>query len=177
MNHTLIIMAGPSGVGKSVMANVIADSHDDCVIISRDKIRFSLLQEGEDYFAHEDDVVRNYYDALNSMLQTHEYVIADATHATKKARRQLFANVNTKNVRVVGVWIEVPLEVALKQNAARSGRARVDDEVVKRMYRYKVSPQKEEGFNEVIFISGHTDQAASDSAPFVSNIFDKLQAI
>ena len=177
MNHTLIVMCGPAGIGKSTMAKRIQDTHEDCVIVSRDQIRFALLQPGEDYFAHEDEVTEKFYEALNTMLAAHKFVIADATHISKKARRQLFAHVDTNNVRIVGIWIEAPFEVAIKQNAARTGRSRVPEDVIKRMYRYKVSPSKEEGFDEVIYISAHTGQAAGDTTPFVSDIFSKLESI
>lgn len=177
MNHTLIVMCGPAGVGKSYMAKRIEETHDDCVIVSRDQIRFAMLQPGEDYFAHEDEVVDNFYQAISSMLETHEYVIADATHNSRKARRELFSHIRLNGARVVGVWIEVPLEVALKQNKMRTGRAQVPEDAIKRMYRYKVSPSKEEGFDEIIFVSGHADYAASDTAPFVSDIFSKLESI
>ncbi len=177
MNHTLIVMCGPAGIGKSTMAKRIQDTHEDCAIVSRDQIRFGLLQPGEDYFSHEDEVTEKFYDALNIMLKVHKFVIADATHISKKARRQLFSHVRTSGIRVVGVWIEAPIDVALKQNAARAGRSRVPDDVIKRMYRYKVSPSKDEGFDEIVYISAHTGRAASNHAPFVSDIFSKLANI
>ena len=56
----LYLLCGPSGSGKSTFAK-LEDSKrklvgENCLIISRDIIRFSLLKDGEDYFAHEKEV-------------------------------------------------------------------------------------------------------------------------
>ena len=85
MKTKLIIFMGPSGSGKSYLAKHIQETHDDCIIVSRDAIRFALLKDGEDYFAHEDEVVRRYYDNINRAIGVHKYVIADATHLTVPA--------------------------------------------------------------------------------------------
>lgn len=177
MKPTLIIMMGPSGAGKSYWAKQIADTHEDAVIISRDKIRFALLHPEDDYFAVEPAVLRQYYHNINFALQNHKYVIADATHISKRSRKQLFENVKTNTLRVVGIWVEVPLNIALKQNAARTGRARVPEEVIQRMYRYKLTPQNDEPFNEVIYISPHEDIALGKANTGITSINQKLREI
>ena len=53
MKHTLIVLMGVSAAGKTTLAKYIKDNHEDCVIISRDSIRFAMLQEGDDYFKYE----------------------------------------------------------------------------------------------------------------------------
>ena len=50
----LYLLAGVPGSGKSTWLKQHAP--DNSIIISRDQIRFSLLQDGEDYFAHESEV-------------------------------------------------------------------------------------------------------------------------
>lgn len=177
MNHTLIVMCGPAGVGKSTLAKKIEESHEDCVTVSRDAIRFAMLKPEDDYFAHEDEVTMKFYKAVENMLKTHEYVIADATHISKKSRAKLLKALHLSSARKVAVWIEVPLDVALKQNTLRTGRACVPEDAIKRMYRYKVSPSKDEGFDEVIYVSPHIGEAAGDTPPFVSDIFSKLESI
>ena len=42
----LIVMIGVSGSGKSYLAKHIQETHDDCIIVSRDAIRFGLLKGG-----------------------------------------------------------------------------------------------------------------------------------
>lgn len=177
MKTKLIVFMGPSGCGKSYLAKHIQETHDDCIIVSRDAIRFALLKDGEDYFAHEKEVVRRYYDNINRAIGVHKYVIADATHLTVPARRKFFNNVRTKDACTLGIWIDTPLEVALKQNAQRSGRARVDEQVIKDMYKRRVSPRTSEDFDEMMFISMDVDMAISSHSVKIGSIFDKLKEI
>ena len=62
------IMSGVPGCGKSTWARKFASENDNVVHISRDEIRFSLLKDGEDYFAHEDDVITIFYAKINEAL-------------------------------------------------------------------------------------------------------------
>lgn len=136
------------------LAKYIKDTHEDCVIISRDSIRFAMLQEDDDYFKYEKQVEKNYYEAISRATRTNKYVIADATHITLKSRNKLFANIDIpSDTRIIGIYIETSLSTAIKQNNARTGRARVPEDVIKRMFRQKVSPREDEPFDEVIFIS------------------------
>ena len=52
----LYISCGVPGSGKSTFLNKTKGEEE--VVISRDEIRFSLLKEGEAYFAHEEEVFR-----------------------------------------------------------------------------------------------------------------------
>ena len=64
----LILMMGPPASGKSTITNLIAENHNKICIVSRDAIRFSLLRDGEDYFAHEDEVIETFYSRINEAL-------------------------------------------------------------------------------------------------------------
>lgn len=179
MNYksTLIVMCGPSSCGKSTLAKWIADSHEDCIIVSRDRIRFALLDDDDDYFAKEDKVVRQFYYNINMGLQNHKYVIADATHITRPSRNKLFGNLSLKNVRVVGVWVEVPMHVAIKQNKQRVGRAKVDENVIRRMFKIKLTPQNDERFDEVIYVNPHEDLALGNINTGLCGIRERLENI
>ena len=112
------------------------------------------------------------------MLLVHRYVIADATHLTTKSRNKFFSNVNLPSKsEVIGVWIEVDESTAQKQNEARSGLRRVPSEVISRMYKYKASPTQDEPFDNIIYISAHTDQAISTFNPTIGKIIDRLSEI
>lgn len=174
---TLIVMMSPSGSGKSTLAAHIEKTHEDCIVVSRDRIRFAMLKDEDDYFKYEKEVEKAYYDAVTRALAVHKYVIADATQLTFKARNKLFKNVKRPaGTKVVGIWLEVPQEVAKKQNRNRSGRAFVPEDVIANQYRYKVSPTADEPFDDIIYVSGHTNQAVSRKGD-IKNIFDKLAEI
>ena len=50
----IYILMGTPAAGKSTFLKKIKNG----LIVSRDAIRFSLLKEGEDYFAHETETLR-----------------------------------------------------------------------------------------------------------------------
>ena len=66
----LYLMCGIPGSGKSHWAKGVKDA----VIVSRDAIRFNLLKDGEDYFAHEDEVVETFIYDLNGVLLANGHV-------------------------------------------------------------------------------------------------------
>lgn len=162
---------------NTFLAEEIKKSHEDTIIVSRDKIRFALLQPEDDYFAVEPAVIRQYYYNINFALQSHAYVIADATHLSKGSRKQFFRNVKTDNVRVVGIWVEVPLDVALKQNGQRTGRACVPEEVIKQMYKSKLTPRDNEPFDEIIYVNPHEDMALGRVSTGITSVKEKLHLI
>lgn len=152
----LILMMGPPASGKSTITNLIAENHNKVCIVSRDAIRFSLLRDGEDYFVHEDEVIDTFFSRINEALQSSNYdiVIADQTNVTLRARAEFWANVSIpSNVEVVGIWVEIPKEVAISRNKRRTGRAHVPDNVIKNMYAHSRKPTKKlDKFDRVITI-------------------------
>ena len=178
MKNTLLVMMAPSAVGKSTLAKQFAKDHEDTMIVSRDAIRFALLKPGDEYFKYEKEVTRRFYEQITEALKIHKYVIADATHITVGSRRKLFHNIFVpKDTKIVGLWIETPLPVALKQKEARTGLARVPEDVIRRMYKSKVSPREWEPFDEVLFISRDVDMAIGKNSINITNVLDKLKEL
>ena len=145
----VFVMCGPAGSGKSTwLIKQMKPKTDIC--ISRDNIRFGLLKEGEDYFAHENDVKEIFYNSIanNTSASYWENIYIDATHLNPKARRATMWNIS-KYCSVVAVSFEVPAKVAIERNKKRSGLARVPDNVIWNMKsRYKI-PSLDEGFDEI----------------------------
>ena len=151
----LIMMVGIPGSGKSTWINENKDKYD--AVISRDRIRFSLLKEGEDYFAREDDVFKLFIWEINMSLFNRRNggtVFADATHLNKKARAKVL-NAITKHIQpdeIECVWLDTELDTAIERNEQREGRARVPRGVIRRMYFSMEEPRLEEGFNKITII-------------------------
>ena len=84
----LYILCGPSACGKSTWRDAFIAEHSDQDIryVSRDEIRFSMLEEGEDYFAHEKEVFKKFVSTLAQTLVDGFDVIADATHLNEFSR-------------------------------------------------------------------------------------------
>ena len=140
----LIIMCGLAGCGKSTFVKKHMDSDLD-IYVSRDDIRFSLLKEGDDYFAMEDEVWIQYIAAINAGLRKGRTVWADATHLNKKARLKLLHALYPTPTEIEVIYIKVPLEIALDQNKRREGRAKVPEDAIYRMWNSIEEPEFHEG--------------------------------
>lgn len=146
----LILMMGVAGAGKSTW---IKQNYPDVVPVSRDAIRFEILDEkGGEYFDHEDEVFNSFIRQIIGSLAVDEVTIADATHLNRKARLKVLSRVRKYADEVEVIWIRVPLEIALKQNAMRTGRSRVPNDVIKNMYRSIQRPEDNEGINKLTIV-------------------------
>lgn len=174
---TLIVMCGAPASGKTYLAKRFAKTHKNCKIVSRDEIRFSMIKDSDDYFKYEPEVLKRFYGDINAALMVHEYVIADATHLTKKSRNALFRHLNLKNVRVVGFWIESNLNTCLERNEKRKGRKKVPEDVIKDAFRRKVSPQENEPFDDVYFFANNQDCAIGTADPEILSTEETLLKI
>lgn len=149
----LNIMVGVPGSGKSTWCKNHIQLGD--AYISRDKIRFSYLQDGEDYFSKENMVFNEFIRQINLALKNGKTVYADATHLNKTSRDKLknrLSNIDEVNAIV----IDVSLETALQRNANRQGRAFVPEAVIKNMFETTYTiPTKEEGFDNIIYVDNN----------------------
>lgn len=144
MKRTLYLLSGLPGSGKSTWAvkQVEASEPGTAKWISRDATRFLLLDENDNYFAHEDKVFKIFIMLINDAIQdsTIQTIIADATHLNDRSREKTLSQLNfLSSLEVVNVIFDVPFEVCLERNAQRTGRAFVPEKVIKRMnYGFKM---------------------------------------
>jgi predicted kinase len=160
--NPLIIMVGAPASGKSTYAKKIKEESDKPInIISRDKIRFSLLQENDKYFAKEDEVYDIFIDEIARSLHDGITTIADATHLTKGSRVKLLASLSyvltedyddkLMNYSIVACVMDTPYLVCKERNDQRKGRLRVPDTVLNNMCADMTIPnfRKEPLFDEI----------------------------
>lgn len=117
--------------------------------ISRDKIRFSLVSEDEDYFSKEDKVFDTFVSEINDAIYDKdiENIFVDATHINEKSRNKLLTRLAVAYVDIIPVNFNVSLETCLAQNEKRRGtRAYVPKKVIKRMYYNYCAPTMNELF-------------------------------
>ena len=153
----LFLMCGIPGAGKSTFLK----SHikkKNTAIISRDLIRFSIVKPDEEYFSHEDEVVKIFWEQINKALTEGKDVFVDQTSLTPKSRKWLLQHVaGYKHANVV--WIDEDLETCLERNNKRRGtRAYVPEDTIRRMYDQFVEPSLDEGFTCIFRYNSKQDQ-------------------
>ena len=155
----IFLLCGPPGSGKSTWAaKRAAPGHS--AIISRDRIRFEKLKDGEDYFAHEDEVLEEFYEQINAAIKAPwvDEVYIDATHLTEKARNATMEKICIPilDSQVIVVYFNIPLEICLERNEGRTGRAYVPPTAIKRMTKSFKFPTFDEKYHydEILIYGG-----------------------
>lgn len=151
----LFLLSGPAGCGKSTWVERQLWQGGG-VWISRDNIRFGMLQEGEDYFSHEEEVfdmfIRLIQDEIDNVESSID-IYADATHLNKTSRDRVLKRLNLDLLDEVNcVFFDVPAEVAIERNENRTGLAHVPRSVIRRMWHQHTKPGADEQFTHIITI-------------------------
>ena len=137
----LYIMCGPPGSGKTWFAkNTLL--HSGVAYISRDDIRFALVEENKPYFSQEKMVFNIFIQHIKTALSNNTYhsIIADATHLNEASRKKLLKALNfsfkktERNICIIPVYFTISLKKCQEYNSLRSGRARVPKKVVETMF-------------------------------------------
>lgn len=142
---TVWILSGAPGSGKSTWA---AENHEPAsAIISRDKIRFSLLGQEDEYFNCEHEVWRRYVQQAQEALcdDSIKNVYLDATHLNEASRNKILNALGSDvDFDIIVIYFDICFAVCWERNAQRDGRAFVSKSVVRRMINQFVTPT----FNE-----------------------------
>ena len=156
MKSNLVVMVGPPGCGKStfIKNQPLKGNH-----ISRDKIRFSLLEDGETYFGKEDLVFKEYVKQIQESLDAGCRTYADATHLNEKSRNKVLNSLGNlvKNININVIYFDICAAVCCQRNALRSGRAEVpENTIINMMYRFQAPTFNEKyKYNEIWRIDAH----------------------
>lgn len=142
----LYILCGPAGCGKSTWARnfIFAQDHkgNDVRYVSRDDLRFSMLKDDEDYFAHENATFRKFIGTITETLIDGFDVIADATHLNMYARKKLTDAIDKRysEYDIIYVWFLADADTCVAQNRNRTGRRFVPEHVIRDMCRKFEAP-------------------------------------
>lgn len=141
----LVLMMGIPGSGKSTYLKAVVSSTMGEVAISRDKIRFSMINEKENYFSKENEVFDEYIKQIQLALDNPKInrVYADATQLTEKSRCKVLDKLNLNEVNIKVCWKNPPLELALERNKQRTPIEVVPENAIRKMYRSIQDPRKD----------------------------------
>lgn len=156
----LIIISGVPGSGKSTFIKEHFTT-DNAIIISRDEIRFGMLEDGEDYFAHEDEVWNEYVAQIKEAIKFGDKdIVLDATHLNESSRSKILLALGklTANVEVISLYVECSLETCLDRNEQREGRRFVPRGQIRRMFFCATKPKLEEGFSKLYIYNSETNK-------------------
>ena len=147
--YNLYIMVGLPGSGKTTIAKKLIKILENTTIVSRDEIRFNLLQENDSYFKYEKKVFNIFIDEINEKLKKGN-VIADATHISMSARHKLISKISTDYNKIIAIVINSNTYICIERNNQRIGRAKVPEQVIWNMLKNAQFPNtEEENINEV----------------------------
>ena len=133
----LYIMVGIPGCGKSYIAQHFMMVDSSWAYVSRDDIRFSMLQSGDKYFAQEKNVYKKYIEAIYENLNKEGItnVIADATHINSVSRDRLIhtltnKGVNFENINIIPVVVGNDINTTIANNNSREGIKKVPEGII-----------------------------------------------
>lgn len=149
----LWLLCGIPGSGKSTWcAKAIKKS--GAVRVSRDVVRFAMLEDNEDYFAHEDDVFKEFVRLINENIWDNDVtdIFVDATHLNERSRNKLLHNINLTGVTLNAINFIIDFELACERNDLREGRSRVPQGAMQSMFNaYRPARKGEKyDYNKVI---------------------------
>ena len=148
--NTLYIMVGIQGSGKSTYAKELAKK-ENCVIHSTDAIRWELF--GNQLNVPNDKLVfRTVRERMKKDLEEGKNVICDACNVTKRRRSSFLNEVRKLKCRKIAVVIDTDIEKCFERNSKRDDSCRIPENAIKITNERFEKPEKNEGFDEIIFI-------------------------
>lgn len=143
----MYMMIGVPGVGKSYY--IEQHRNPGTLVISRDKIRFNMLKDKDEYFSKEKEVYDEFIRQINAAIERGETFYVDQTSLNRGSRKKLFDNLKNKPDKVIAIYLKSSLDKILKQNSLRTGRALVPEDAVINMFNSIEEPKLEEEFDEI----------------------------
>lgn len=141
-NGKLYISCGVPGSGKTTFLKSIAKENEK--VVSRDDVRFLLLQPGEEYFSHEKEAFEEFIKIITFYINSGTNVYADATHLNKASRNKLIYNlkkIGCNPSSIEAIYFDIPLKTCLERNELRKGsKTYVPRGVIRRMFEQATWP-------------------------------------
>lgn len=144
----MYVVIGAPGCGKSTyIQNHLKENE---LVISRDKIRFGMLNDNDEYFSKEKEVYNEFIKQIDAAIAANATFYVDQTSLNAAARNKLFSRLKKRPDKIIGIYFTTSLDTILQRNAQRTGRALVPEDAVINMFNSLTKPTLEEGFDEIL---------------------------
>lgn len=147
---TIYFMIGIPGAGKSTLARKLCDliGHD-IHYENMDTRRIAKPGANKVGLWHE-----SFAAVKECNQQPGTSIVIDNTNLLYRLRlpyfKALHATPLKNKKRIVGIWLQTPLDVCLERNATRVGNAKVPVNVIHNMHKIFQQPKLTEGFDRII---------------------------
>lgn len=137
----LWLLVGMPGSGKDTYLKEAGIPH--YLIVSRDQIRFSLLDDNDEYFDKEKEVFKLFIKNIQFKLNSCGVCYANATHLNEKSRLKLLNALDLEDAIIHAIYFNIDYETCVERNALRTGRERVPDTAMSNMYQSLTHPKND----------------------------------
>ena len=170
---TLVIFMGPAGVGKSKLVKYIKKRHPQALVITKRDIELNFPKESRE------EQNKKYYENINNMLKIGEYIIVDSNHILRKDRIELFnsLNINPNDLNIIGVWIDNSWNHIIENNSSKPKNEQLDEKTLKYLFDYRSSPESDEPFNDIVYLSLSAKIGISKTHPCLTDVYTALDKI
>lgn len=156
----MYVMCGCPAQGKSTFIKNSKTQGD--IVISRDRIRFELLSEDDNYFSKEKEVFELFKYNVEDVLKRGYNIWVDATFLTVKSRKWVLELASQYNVQTIAVAFNRPIETCLEWNKNRKGRSFVPESAIRNMHaQFEMPDLDKEKFDHMIVIGDYKNESVS----------------
>lgn len=151
---SLVVLVGAAGAGKTIFA---ARHFDPSEVLSSDAYRALIAGNEADQRATRAAFGRLHRD-LDRRLGEGRLTVVDATNVERAARRALLARAQAARIPAVAIVLDLPADIILAQNAARSRRVVGETTVRRHLARLRSivngpgAGLRAEGFSQVVVL-------------------------